>query len=85
MPLRAIPICTRRKRWRGSAIQGSEEGGRGIPWNEAETLGNIIARVEPMPVKLWDMRVRASAQILKRGVQNNLIEEVEKYRGRGRS
>ena len=36
-------------------------------------------------VKLWDMRVRASARILEKGIQNNLIEEVERHRGHGGS
>ena len=48
------------------------------------TLENI-ARIEPVPVQLWDMRMRASARILEKGVQDNLIEEVEKHRGTGRS
>ena len=48
------------------------------------TLENI-AKVEPVSVKVWDMRVRASARILEKGLQDNLIEEVERHRGRGRS
>ena len=44
------------------------------------TLENI-ARVEPVPIKLWDMRVGQA----EKGVQDSLIEEVEKYRGAGRS
>lgn len=49
-----------------------------------EALENI-ARIEPVLVKLWDMKVRESARILEKGVQDSLIEEVEKYRGTGRS
>ena len=41
------------------------------------TIENI-AKVEPVAVKLWDMKVRASARILEKGVQDNLIEEVER-------
>ena len=32
-----------------------------------DTLGNI-AKVEPVQVKLWDMRVKASTKILEKGV-----------------
>ena len=49
-----------------------------------EILENI-ARVESVPVKMWDMRVRASARILEESVQEDLIEEVERHRGRDRS
>ena len=45
----------------------------------------IIAKVEPVAVQLWDMRVRASSRILEKGIQDNLIEEVERHRGNGRS
>ena len=31
------------------------------------------------------MRVRPNARILEKGIQNNLIEEVERHRGTGRS
>ena len=49
-----------------------------------ETL-EAIAKIEPVAVKLWDMKVRASARILEKGIQDNLIEETEIYRGNGRS
>ena len=47
-------------------------------------MENII-RVEPVPVKSWDMRIRAIARILEKGVQDNLTEEVEKHSGTGKS
>ena len=40
-----------------------------------------ISKVEPVEIKIWDMKVRASARILEKGVQDHLIEEVEKHRG----
>ena len=43
------------------------------------TLENI-AKVDPVSVELWDMKVRASARILEKGIQDKPIEEVEKYR-----
>ena len=45
----------------------------------------ILNRWIEFPVKLWDMKVRASARILEKGIQDNLIEEVERHRGDGRS
>ena len=48
------------------------------------TLENIL-KVEPVEVKIWDMRVWASARVLEKGVQDNLIEEVEEHRGGSRS
>ena len=44
-----------------------------------------IAKIEPVDVKLWDMKVRASARILEKGVQDDLIEETKIHRGNGRS
>lgn len=49
-----------------------------------ETLEKI-AKVEAVPVKLRDIRVRVSARILGKGAQDNRIEELEKHRGNGRS
>ena len=34
-------------------------------------------KVEPVQVKLWDMKVRAAARILEKGVQNDLIQRTE--------
>ena len=39
-----------------------------------------ISKVEPAQVKLWDMKVRAAARILKKGTQGNLINQVEEAR-----
>ena len=46
-----------------------------------------ISKVEPVQVKVWDMKVRAAARILGKGVQDNLINQVEETRRRlgGRS
>ena len=45
---------------------------------QIEIVLENIAKVEPVPVKLWGMSVRASARILEKSVQDNLIEEVER-------
>ena len=47
-----------------------------------ETLEDTT-KIEPVSVKLWDMRVRASARIMQNGVQDNLIEEKKKHKGSG--
>ena len=49
-----------------------------------ETLGKI-AKVEPVTVKIWRMRVRVSERILEKGVHDNIIEKAERHRGSGRS
>ena len=44
--------------------------------------------MEPVQVKLWDMKVRAAAMILEKGTQDDLIHEAEETRattGKGRS
>ena len=59
-------------------VMGAYHGAR------QDTL-EAIAKIEPVAVKLWDMKVRESARILEKGIQDNLIEEVETHRGDGRS
>ena len=44
-----------------------------------ETLENI-AKVEPVPVKIWGMQVRASARLLEKGVQDNLVAKTAETR-----
>ena len=46
-----------------------------------------ISKVEPVQTKLWDMKVRAVARILEKGVQDALMEKAEETRERigGRS
>ena len=39
-----------------------------------------ISKVEPVQVKLWDMKVRSAARILEKGIQDNLINRTEKTR-----
>ena len=39
-----------------------------------------IAKVEPAPVKVWDMQVRASARILEKGTQDDLITRTAETR-----
>ena len=45
-----------------------------------------IAKVEPVQTKIWDMKVRAAARILEKGIQDDLIRQAEdnqrKRRGR---
>ena len=43
----------------------------------SQDLLEQIAKVEPVQVKLWDMRVRAAARILEKGVQDGLITRVQ--------
>ena len=52
-----------------------------------QELVEEISKVEPVQVKLWDMKVRAAARILEKGVQNDLISQAEDTRERigGRS
>ena len=38
--------------------------------------------MEPVQVKLWDMKVRAAARILEKGVQDDLINQAEETRRR---
>ena len=54
-------------------ITGAYHGGR------QETLENI-AKIEPVPVKIWDMQVRASARILEKGTQEDLITKTTETR-----
>ena len=44
-----------------------------------------VSKVELVPVKLWDINVWAAARILEKGVQDDLINQAEEVRGRGRS
>ena len=39
-----------------------------------------VAKVGPVHVKAWDMKVRSAARILEKGVQNNLIHRTEETR-----
>ena len=39
-----------------------------------------ISKVEPVQVKLWDMKVRAAARMLEKGIQDKLINQGEKTR-----
>ena len=49
---------------------------------------SLLVYLALVPVKLWDMKVRASARILEKGVQDKLdnsIEEAERDRGNAQS
>ena len=39
-----------------------------------------ITKLEPVPIKIWDMQVRASARILEKGAQDNLISRTTETR-----
>ena len=39
-----------------------------------------IAKVEPIQTKIWDMKVRAAARILEKGIQDDLIKQAEDNR-----
>ena len=54
-------------------ITGAYHGAR------QETLENI-AKVEPVPVKIWDMQVRASARILEKGLDDDLMAKTTETR-----
>lgn len=35
-----------------------------------------LSWIEPAQVNLWDMKIRAAARVLERGVQDDLIQKV---------
>ena len=70
-------------------------GTQTLPWKDSENCnikqyGKLqeptteqdekIAKVEPVPIKIWDMQVRASARILEKGVQDGLIAKTAETR-----
>lgn len=57
----------------------SEKDHRRIPCSPQDLIENI-AKIEPIQVKIRDMKVRDAARIMEKGVQNNLIHSVDETR-----
>ena len=74
--LNGNPALERLRKLQYQAVRKVTGGYHG---SRQELLENI-SKVEPVQTKIWDMKVRAAARILEKGIQGNLIFKTEETR-----